>query len=277
MEPMVDLNLAKEHGLSEEEYNNILEILGRIPTFTELGIFSVMWSEHCSYKNSIAQIKTLPREGTALLAKAGEENAGAIDIGDGLAVVFKIESHNHPSAVEPYQGAATGIGGILRDIFTMGARPVAVLNSLRFGSLENPRVRYLFDGVIRGIGDYGNCFGVPDIGGEIYFEEAYTGNPLVNAMAVGIAKHEELISAVSKGEGNIALIVGASTGRDGIHGATFASEERQCKSAIPSWRSCFWKRRWRSSGRNWLSEFRIWGRRGSPARRRRCRPRGNRG
>jgi phosphoribosylformylglycinamidine synthase II len=230
MEPMVDLNLAKEHGLSEEEYNNILEILGRIPTFTELGIFSVMWSEHCSYKNSIAQIKTLPREGTALLAKAGEENAGAIDIGDGLAVVFKIESHNHPSAVEPYQGAATGIGGILRDIFTMGARPVAVLNSLRFGSLENPRVRYLFDGVIRGIGDYGNCFGVPDIGGEIYFEEAYTGNPLVNAMAVGIAKHEELISAVSKGEGNIALIVGASTGRDGIHGATFASEELSEKS-----------------------------------------------
>jgi phosphoribosylformylglycinamidine synthase len=230
MELTVDLKLASEHGLSEEEYKSILNILGRTPTYTELGIFSVMWSEHCSYKNSIAQLKTLPREGPALLAKAGEENAGAIDIGDGLAVVFKIESHNHPSAVEPYQGAATGVGGILRDIFTMGARPVAVLNSLRFGSLENPRVRYLFDGVIRGIGDYGNCFGVPDIGGEIYFEEAYTGNPLVNAMAVGIAKHSELVSAISKGEGNIALIVGASTGRDGIHGATFASEELSEKS-----------------------------------------------
>jgi phosphoribosylformylglycinamidine synthase II len=230
MEPIVDLKLVKEHGLNEEEYDRILSILGRTPTFTELGIFSVMWSEHCSYKNSIVQLKTLPREGPALLARAGDENAGAVDIGEGLAVVFKMESHNHPSAVEPYQGAATGVGGILRDIFTMGARPVAVLNSLRFGSLDNPRVRYLFDGVIRGIGDYGNCFGVPDIGGEIYFEEAYTGNPLVNPMAVGIARHSELISAVSKGEGNIALIVGSSTGRDGIHGATFASEELSEKS-----------------------------------------------
>ncbi len=230
MEPKVDLKLAKEHGLSEEEYKKILAILGRTPSYTELGIFSVMWSEHCSYKNSIAQLKTLPREGPALLAKTGEENAGAIDIGDGLAVVFKIESHNHPSAVEPYQGAATGVGGILRDIFTMGARPIAVLNSLRFGSLENPHVRYLFDGVVRGVGDYGNCFGVPDVGGEIYFEDAYTGNPLVNAMAIGIAKHSELISAVSKGEGNIVLVVGSSTGRDGIHGATFASEELTEKS-----------------------------------------------
>lgn len=230
MEPVVDLNLAKEHGLNEEEYARILQILGRTPTYTELGIFSVMWSEHCSYKNSIVLLKTLPREGAALLAKTGEENAGAIDIGDGLAVVFKIESHNHPSAVEPYQGAATGVGGILRDIFTMGARPIAVLNSLRFGSLENPRVRYLFDGVVRGVGDYGNCFGVPDIGGEIYFEDSYTGNPLVNPMAVGIAKHSELISATSRGEGNIVLIVGSSTGRDGIHGATFASEELSEKS-----------------------------------------------
>ena len=232
MEPTVDLKLAKEHGLSDEEYNRILSLLGRTPTYTELGIFSVMWSEHCSYKNSIIQLKTLPREGDGLLAKPGEENAGAIDIGDGLAVVFKIESHNHPSAVEPYQGAATGVGGILRDIFTMGARPIAVLNSLRFGSLENPRVRYLFDGVVRGVGDYGNCFGVPDIGGEIYFEDAYTGNPLVNAMAVGIAKHSELISAASKGEGNIVLMVGSSTGRDGIHGATFASEELSEKSEL---------------------------------------------
>ncbi len=232
MEPVVDLNLAKEHGLNEEEYGRMLQVLGRTPTYTELGIFSVMWSEHCSYKNSIIQLKTLPREGPSLLAKPGEENAGAIDIGDGLAVVFKIESHNHPSAVEPYQGAATGVGGILRDIFTMGARPVAVLNSLRFGSLENPRVRYLFDGVVRGVGDYGNCFGVPDIGGEIYFEEAYTGNPLVNPLAIGIAKHSELISATSKGEGNIVLIVGSRTGRDGIHGATFASEELSEKSEL---------------------------------------------
>jgi phosphoribosylformylglycinamidine synthase II len=230
MEPIVDLNLAKEHGLNEEEYIRIKSILGRTPTYTELGIYSVMWSEHCSYKNSIIQLKTLPREGAALLAKPGEENAGAIDIGDGLAVVFKIESHNHPSAVEPYQGAATGVGGILRDIFTMGARPVAVLNSLRFGSLANSRVRYLFDGVVRGVGDYSNCFGVPNIGGEIYFEDSYTGNPLVNPMAVGIAKHSELISATSKGEGNIILIVGSSTGRDGIHGATFASEELSEKS-----------------------------------------------
>jgi phosphoribosylformylglycinamidine synthase len=229
-EPVVDFKLAREHGLNEEEYNRMLFILGRTPTYTELGIFSVMWSEHCSYKNSILQLKTLPREGPALLAKAGEENAGAIDIGDGLAVVFKIESHNHPSAVEPYQGAATGVGGILRDIFTMGARPAAVLDSLRFGPLENPRVRYLFDGVVRGIGDYGNCFGVPNIGGEVYFEDAYTGNPLVNPMAIGIAKHDELISATSKGEGNIVLIVGSRTGRDGIHGATFASEELSEKS-----------------------------------------------
>jgi phosphoribosylformylglycinamidine synthase subunit PurL len=232
LEPIVNLTLAKEHGLNDEEYSRMLLILGRTPTYTELGIFSVMWSEHCSYKNSIVQLKTLPREGAALLAKPGEENAGAIDIGDGLAVVFKIESHNHPSAVEPYQGAATGVGGILRDIFTMGARPVAVLNSLRFGSLENPRVRYLFDGVIRGIGDYGNCFGVPEIGGEIYFEDSYTGNPLVNPLAIGVAKHSELISATSKGEGNIVLIVGSSTGRDGIHGATFASEELSEKSEL---------------------------------------------
>jgi phosphoribosylformylglycinamidine synthase len=184
-----------------------------------------MWSEHCSYKNSIAQLKTLPREGESLLAGAGEENAGAVDIGDGLAVVFKIESHNHPSAIEPYQGAATGVGGILRDIFTMGARPIASLNSLRFGSPDNPRVRYLVDGVVRGIGDYGNSFGVPTVAGEVFFDDAYTANPLVNAMAVGIVKHDHLASAVAKGEGNPLMIVGSKTGRDGIHGATFASEE----------------------------------------------------
>jgi phosphoribosylformylglycinamidine synthase len=224
-EPKVDLELAKAHGLSEEEYERILEILGRTPTFTELGIFSVMWSEHCSYKNSIALLKTLPREGKRLLVKAGEENAGLIDIGDGLAVAFKIESHNHPSAVEPYQGAATGVGGIMRDIFSMGARPIASLNSLRFGSLDDPKVRYLFNGVVRGIGDYGNCFGVPTVAGEVYFDESYQGNPLVNCMAVGIVKHNKIAKAVAKGEDNAVMIIGSSTGRDGIHGATFASEE----------------------------------------------------
>ncbi|ASQ90601.1 phosphoribosylformylglycinamidine synthase II [Prosthecochloris sp. GSB1] len=224
-EPQVTLELAREHGLNEEEYLKILDILGRVPSFTELGIFSVMWSEHCSYKNSIAVLKTLPREGEALLTSAGEENAGLVDIGDNLAVAFKIESHNHPSAVEPYQGAATGVGGIHRDIFTMGARPVAALNSLRFGSPADPRVRYLVDGVVRGIGDYGNSFGVPTVGGEIYFEDCYTGNPLVNAMSVGLVEHDKTVSATAEGEGNPVLIVGSSTGRDGIHGATFASED----------------------------------------------------
>lgn len=221
----VTIALAAEHGLSTEEYGKICDILGRIPSFTELGVFSVMWSEHCSYKNSIAVLKTLPREGAALLTSAGEENAGLVDIGDNLAVAFKIESHNHPSAVEPYQGAATGVGGIHRDIFTMGARPVASLNSLRFGSPKDPRVRYLVDGVVRGIGDYGNSFGVPTVGGEIYFEEGYTGNPLVNAMSVGIVEHHKTVSATALGKGNPVLIVGSSTGRDGIHGATFASED----------------------------------------------------
>lgn len=229
-EPEVTLDLALEHGLTKEEYNRILKILGRTPTFTELGIFSVMWSEHCSYKNSIAQLKTLPRSGGRLLVAAGEENAGLIDIGDDLAVAFKIESHNHPSAVEPYQGAATGVGGIMRDIFTMGARPIASLNSLRFGSLKDARTRYLFDGVVRGIGDYGNSFGVPTVAGEVYFDESYQGNPLVNAMAVGIVKKNQIASAVARGVGNPIMIVGSSTGRDGIHGATFASEEISEKS-----------------------------------------------
>ena len=224
-QPKVDLALAIQHGLSEEEFKQICKIMGRVPNFTELGIYSVMWSEHCSYKNSILQLKTLPRDGELLLAAAGEENAGLIDIGDGLAVAFKIESHNHPSAVEPYQGAATGVGGILRDIFTMGARPVAALNSLRFGSLEDPRVRYLFRGVVHGIGDYGNCFGVPTVGGEVYFDESYRGNPLVNAMAVGIVKHDQVARATASGEGSTVIIIGSKTGRDGIHGATFASED----------------------------------------------------
>jgi phosphoribosylformylglycinamidine synthase II len=229
-EPVVDLALAREHGLTEEEYDRILAILGRTPTYTELGIYSVMWSEHCSYKNSIAVLKTLPRTGPRLLAGAGEENAGLVDIGDGLAVAFKIESHNHPSAVEPYQGAATGVGGILRDIFTMGARPIAALNSLRFGDLSNDRVRYLFKGIVKGIGDYGNSFGVPTVAGEVYFDAAYTGNPLVNAMAVGIVKHSDVARAIARGKGNLVMIVGSSTGRDGIHGATFASEEISEKS-----------------------------------------------
>jgi phosphoribosylformylglycinamidine synthase subunit PurL len=224
-EPIVNLELAIDHGLNEEEFEMIKSYLGRIPTFTELGVYSVMWSEHCSYKNSILEIKKLPRDGDQLLVEAGEENAGLVDIGDGLACAFKVESHNHPSAVEPYQGAATGVGGIHRDIFTMGARPLASLNSLRFGSMSNPRVRYLLDGVVRGISDYGNSFGIPMIGGEIYFDEAYEGNPLVNAMSIGIVKVGETASAIAEGIGNPVLIVGASTGRDGIHGATFASEE----------------------------------------------------
>ncbi len=224
-EPDVTLELALDHGLIEEEFGMIKNYLGRTPTFTELGVYSVMWSEHCSYKNSILEIKKLPRDGKQLLVEAGEENAGLVDIGDGLACAFKIESHNHPSAIEPYQGAATGVGGIHRDIFTMGARPVASLNSLRFGSLETPRVRYLLDGVVRGISDYGNSFGIPMVGGEVYFDDAYEGNPLVNAMSVGIVKVGETASAIAEGIGNPVIIVGSSTGRDGIHGATFASEE----------------------------------------------------
>ena len=224
-DPEVTPDLAREHGLSDDEYARVQEILGRTPTYAELGVYSVMWSEHCSYKNSIALLKTLPREGPGLLAAAGDENAGLVDIGGGLAVAFKIESHNHPSAVEPVQGAATGVGGIQRDIFTMGARPIASLNSLRFGSLSNPRVRFLFDGVVRGIGGYGNSFGVPTVAGEVVFDPSYEGNPLVNAMSVGIVRVGETVSATASGVGNPVYIVGSATGRDGIHGATFASEE----------------------------------------------------
>ena len=236
MEPIVDLQLAIEHGLSEEEYRKIIEILGRVPSYTELGIYSVMWSEHCSYKNSIAELKKLPRTGARLLVGAGEENAGLVDIGDGLAVAFKIESHNHPSAVEPYQGAATGVGGIMRDIFTMGARPVAALNSLRFGNIVHSQTKRLIKGVVKGIGDYGNSFGVPTVAGDVFFDESYQENPLVNAMAVGIVKHNEVAKAIAQGDGNIVLIVGSATGRDGIHGATFASEEisEESESKRPS-------------------------------------------
>ncbi|MCB0396051.1 MAG: phosphoribosylformylglycinamidine synthase subunit PurL [Flavobacteriales bacterium] len=220
-----NLEIAKKLGLLPEEYDRICEILGRSPNFTELSIFSVMWSEHCSYKNSITWLKTLPKKGPHMLAEAGEENAGLVDIGDGQACAFKIESHNHPSAIEPYQGAATGVGGINRDIFTMGARPIAQLNSLRFGNPELDRTKWLVKGVVKGIGDYGNSFGIPTVGGEVYFDECYNTNPLVNAMSAGIVNVNETVSATSEGVGNPVFIVGSATGKDGIHGATFASED----------------------------------------------------
>jgi phosphoribosylformylglycinamidine synthase len=216
---------AQQLGLRPEEFDKIKEILGRTPNFTELSIYSVMWSEHCSYKNSIVWLKTLPREGKNMLAKAGEENAGLIDIGDGLACAFKIESHNHPSALEPYQGAATGVGGINRDIFSMGARPIAQMNSLRFGDLKNERTKWLVRGVVKGIGNYGNAFGIPTVGGEVYFDDCYQINPLVNAMSVGIAKVGKTVSAIAEGIGNAVYIYGSSTGKDGIHGAAFASKD----------------------------------------------------
>ncbi len=235
-QPKVTLETALSVGLLPEEYQKIQDILGRIPTFTELSVYSVMWSEHCSYKNSIRYLKKLPRKGKALLVEAGEENAGLVDIGDGWACAFKIESHNHPSAVEPFQGAATGVGGISRDIFTMGARPIASLNSLRFGNLDNKRTQHLLKGVVKGISHYGNCFGVPTVAGEVYFDDCYQVNPLVNAMSVGIVKVGETISATSEGVGNPIYIVGASTGKDGIHGATFASEDlgEDAEDKIPS-------------------------------------------
>ncbi len=220
-----NLATAKQLGLNEEEYNNICETLGRTPNFTELSIYSVMWSEHCSYKNSIKYLKTLPKKGEHLLVEAGEENAGLVDIGNGLACAFKIESHNHPSAIEPYQGAATGVGGIHRDIFTMGARPIAALNSLRFGMPDTPRTKHLIKGVVKGIGDYGNCLGVPTVGGEVYFDPSYEQNILVNAMSVGVVKVGETVSAIAEGIGNPVFIVGSATGKDGIHGATFASAD----------------------------------------------------
>ena len=216
--------LVEEHGLSESEYEKILGILGREPTFTELGVFSAMWSEHCGYKNSKRLLRLLPTEAPWVIQGPGE-NAGVIDIGDGLALAFKIESHNHPSAVEPYQGAATGVGGILRDVFTMGARPIAILDSLRFGDLDSGRVRYLLAGVVKGVGDYGNCVGIPNIGGEVFFDRGYESNPIVNAMCLGLLKAEDLIKGEAEGVGNPLMTVGARTGRDGIHGATFASEE----------------------------------------------------
>ncbi|HBA40742.1 MAG TPA: phosphoribosylformylglycinamidine synthase II, partial [Deltaproteobacteria bacterium] len=211
------------HGFSEEEYRRIVQILEREPNFTELGVFSVMWSEHCSYKSSKVHLKLLPTDGPAVLQGPGE-NAGIVDIGNGLAVVFKMESHNHPSFIEPYQGAATGVGGILRDIFTMGARPIASLNSLRFGAIDHPRTPYLLSGVVAGIGGYGNCVGVPTVGGELFFDESYNANILVNAFTLGIAEKKRIFTGKAKGVGNPLIYVGAKTGRDGIHGATMASE-----------------------------------------------------
>ena len=216
---------AIELGLQKDEFEKICEILNRTPNFTELSIYSVMWSEHCSYKNSIKWLKTLPKDGPHMLVKAGEENAGLVDIGDGLACAFKIESHNHPSALEPYQGAATGVGGINRDIFTMGARPIAQLNSLRFGNLDLDRTKWLVKGVVKGIGDYGNSFGIPIVGGEVNFDNSYDQNPLVNAFSAGIMKLGDMISATASGVGNPVFIVGSATGKDGIHGAAFASKD----------------------------------------------------
>ncbi len=222
---LTTVETAKKLGLLPEEFEKINAILGRVPNFTELSIFSVMWSEHCSYKNSIVWLKKLPKKGPYILAEAGEENAGLVDIGDGLGCAFKIESHNHPSALEPYQGAATGVGGINRDIFTMGARPIAQLNSLRFGDIKLDKTKWLLKGVVKGIGDYGNAFGIPTVGGEVFFDECYNVNPLVNAMSAGIVKKGETISAISEGVGNPVYIVGSATGKDGIHGATFASAD----------------------------------------------------
>src|ERR687890_1381430 len=219
----ITVQTAKQLRLTEEEFDLIKKVMSRTPNFNELCAFSGMWSEHCSYKNSIKWLKTLPREGGRMLVKAGEENAGLMDIGGGYGVVFKIESHNHPSAIEPFQGAATGVGGIHRDIFTMGARPIASLNSLRFGNLKDKKTQRLLAGVVHGIGHYGNCFGVPTVAGEVYFEDCYHTNPLVNAMSVGILRSEDTISATAKGTGNPVFFVGSATGKDGIGGASFAS------------------------------------------------------
>ena len=229
-DPPVTPDLIAKHGLTPEEFERIKRILGREPNFTELGIFSVMWSEHCSYKNSRKELKKFPTTGPNILVKAGEENAGVVDIGDGWAVAFKIESHNHPSAIEPFQGAATGVGGIIRDIFTMGARPEFLLNSLRFGPITGSKGqiaanRRLFAGVIAGIAHYGNCIGVPTIGGEIYFDESFEGNPLVNVFCLGVLRHEQLARGAASGVGNPVFYVGAETGRDGLAGAAFASRE----------------------------------------------------
>ena len=224
-EPTITPEVIEQHGLTADEYERIQQIIGREPNYTELGVFSVMWSEHCSYKNTRPLLKGFPTESDKVLVKAGEENAGVLDIGDGLAVAFKIESHNHPSAVEPFQGATTGVGGIIRDIFTMGARPVCAVNSLRFGNLESKEVRRLFKGVVEGIGHYGNCFGIPTIAGEVYFDSSYEGNPLVNAFCLGVLRHDQIARGAAQGVGNPVFYVGPATGRDGLAGAAFASQD----------------------------------------------------
>src|ERR1041385_8818332 len=223
-EPRITPELVAQHGLTPEEYQRIIELTGREPSITELGIFSAMWNEHCSYKSSKIHLKTLPTEAPWVIQGPGE-NAGVISIGDGLAVVFKMESHNHPSYIEPYQGAATGVGGILRDVFTMGARPIARLNFLRFGDPAHPKTRHLVAGVVAGIGGYGNSFGVPAVGGQVRFPSRYDGNILVNAMAVGIAEKDNIFYAKASGVGRPVVYLGSKTGRDGIHGATMASAE----------------------------------------------------
>ena len=224
-DPPITPELVQKHNLTPDEYARLKSVLGREPTYTELGIFSVMWSEHCSYKNTRPLLKTFPTKSPKILVGAGEENAGIIDIGDGLAIAFKIESHNHPSAVEPFQGAATGVGGIIRDIFTMGARPICAVNSLRFGELSSPEVRRLFGGVVAGIAHYGNCFGIPTVAGEVYFDKSYEGNPLVNAFCLGVLRHDQIARGAAKGIGNPVFYVGPATGRDGLAGAAFASQD----------------------------------------------------
>ena len=230
-EPPVTPEMVRQHGLTPEEFARIKELLGREPNYTELGIFSVMWSEHCSYKNTRRLLKLFPTHSDKVLVGAGEENAGILDIGDGLAIAFKIESHNHPSAVEPFQGAATGMGGIIRDIFTMGARPICALNSLRFGDLESPEARRLFAGVVAGIAHYGNAFGIPTVGGEVCFDRSYEGNPLVNAFCLGVLRHEQIVRGAARGIGNPVFYVGPATGRDGLAGAAFASQDLTSESA----------------------------------------------
>src|SRR5665647_1821761 len=225
-EPAITPELVAKHNLTPEEYAHAVEILGRTPSYTELGIFSVMWSEHCSYKNTKPLLRTFPTKSSKILVGAGEENAGIIDIGDGLAIAFKVESHNHPSAVEPFQGAATGVGGIVRDIFTMGARPCVSMDSLRFGELTEPRQRFLLDGVVGGIAHYGNCLGIPTVAGDIYFEPSYEGNCLVNAFSAGLIRTDGIVRAIASGVGNHVVLIGSRTGRDGIGGASvLASQE----------------------------------------------------
>src|SRR5216684_7753048 len=230
-EPSITPELIKKHGLTPSEYEQIKSILGREPGYTELGIFSVMWSEHCSYKNTRPLLKGFPTKSPKILVGAGEENAGIIDIGDGLAIAFKIESHNHPSAVEPFQGAATGVGGIIRDIFTMGARPICAIDSLRFGPITQANNRRLFAGVVAGIAHYGNCFGIPTVAGEVYFDPSYEGNPLVNAFCLGVLRHEQIVRGAASGIGNPVFYVGPATGRDGLAGAAFASQDLTEESA----------------------------------------------